>query len=256
MEETDWDAYGTGNYEKCADCMVHSGYEATAVMDTVRHPLKAAAVALRGVRTKGEMAPEIPLDRQRPAEYVLSGHVDEAMARLGERRPARARRGRARLAPPAPVRVSRASPIKRRDLPRPPQHRGEHAGKIRGSVLGERDQRRRRQFARGRVGDRAHDDERDAGCRGDAGDHIAFEVDGERAGFGPGAALFGRCRENAGGSQHRSFERADAAPEVGDAGGKAAPARASSGRSAMTFGRNDHVARAQLRRQAPRRCRS
>ena len=33
MEETDWDAYGTGNYEKCADCMVHSGYEATAVMD-------------------------------------------------------------------------------------------------------------------------------------------------------------------------------------------------------------------------------
>ncbi len=71
MEETDWDAYGTGNYEKCADCMVHSGYEATAVMDTVRHPLKAAAVALRGVRTEGEMAPEISLDRQRPAEYVF-----------------------------------------------------------------------------------------------------------------------------------------------------------------------------------------
>ena len=86
MEETDWDAYGTGNYEKCADCMVHSGYEATAVMDTVRHPLKAAAVALRGVRTQGDMAPEIPLDRHRPAEYVLSGHVAAAMARLGERR--------------------------------------------------------------------------------------------------------------------------------------------------------------------------
>ena len=32
MEETDWDAYGTGNYEKCADCMVHSGYEATRSM--------------------------------------------------------------------------------------------------------------------------------------------------------------------------------------------------------------------------------
>ena len=31
MEDTDWDAYGTGNYEKCADCMVHSGFEATAV---------------------------------------------------------------------------------------------------------------------------------------------------------------------------------------------------------------------------------
>jgi hypothetical protein len=83
MEETDWDAYGTGNYEKCADCMVHSGYEATAVLDSVRNPMKALKVALHGVRTEGEMAPEIPLDRQRPAEYVLSKHVDEALARLG-----------------------------------------------------------------------------------------------------------------------------------------------------------------------------
>jgi hopanoid biosynthesis associated radical SAM protein HpnH len=82
MEETDWDAYGTGNYEKCADCMVHSGYEATAVMDSVKNPLKAAAVALRGIRTDGEMAPEMPLDRQRPANYVFSRHVEEAMARL------------------------------------------------------------------------------------------------------------------------------------------------------------------------------
>jgi hopanoid biosynthesis associated radical SAM protein HpnH len=83
MEETDWDAYGTGNYEKCADCMVHSGYEATAVLDSVRHPLKALGAALRGVRTEGEMAPEIPLDRQRPAEYVLSKHVEGTLARLG-----------------------------------------------------------------------------------------------------------------------------------------------------------------------------
>ena len=82
MEETDWDAYGTGNYEKCADCMVHSGYEATAVVDAVRHPLKAAKVALFGIRTEGEMAPEIRLDRQRPAEYVHSRHVEAAMARL------------------------------------------------------------------------------------------------------------------------------------------------------------------------------
>ena len=83
MEETDWDAYGTGNYEKCADCMVHSGYEATAVMDAVHHPLKAAAAAVRGVRTEGKMAPEIPLDRQRAAQYVFSRHVEEAMTRLG-----------------------------------------------------------------------------------------------------------------------------------------------------------------------------
>ena len=31
MEETDWDSYGHTKNEKCADCMVHSGYEATAV---------------------------------------------------------------------------------------------------------------------------------------------------------------------------------------------------------------------------------
>jgi hopanoid biosynthesis associated radical SAM protein HpnH len=89
MEETDWDAYGTGNYEKCADCMVHSGYEATAVQDAVRHPLKALAVSLRGVRTDGAMAPEIPLDRQRPAQYVFSRHVDQKLAeiRITEARP-------------------------------------------------------------------------------------------------------------------------------------------------------------------------
>jgi hopanoid biosynthesis associated radical SAM protein HpnH len=82
MEETDWDTYGTGNYEKCADCMVHSGYEASAVVDSVRHPWKAAKVALFGVRSEGEMAPEIPLDGQRPAEYVHGLYVEAAMARL------------------------------------------------------------------------------------------------------------------------------------------------------------------------------
>ncbi|HVW54468.1 MAG TPA: adenosyl-hopene transferase HpnH [Rhizobiaceae bacterium] len=82
MEETDWDAYGTGNYEKCADCMVHSGYEATAVMDTVRHPLKALAVTLRGIDTEGPLAPEIPLDGQRPAQYPFATHVQKKLAEI------------------------------------------------------------------------------------------------------------------------------------------------------------------------------
>jgi hopanoid biosynthesis associated radical SAM protein HpnH len=34
METTAWDRYGTGRNEQCADCMVHCGYEATAVDDT------------------------------------------------------------------------------------------------------------------------------------------------------------------------------------------------------------------------------
>jgi hopanoid biosynthesis associated radical SAM protein HpnH len=87
MDETDWDSYGTGNYEKCADCMVHSGYEASAVKDTVRRPWKAALVALRGVRTEGPMAPNIPIENQRPAEYVFSRNVAE---RLGEAQAAEA----------------------------------------------------------------------------------------------------------------------------------------------------------------------
>ena len=82
MESTDWDRYGTGNYEKCADCMVHSGYEATAVTDAVTKPWKALAVSLRGPETDAPMAPDIPLDRQRPAEYVFSRHVQDALDRM------------------------------------------------------------------------------------------------------------------------------------------------------------------------------
>ncbi|MGH6609718.1 MAG: adenosyl-hopene transferase HpnH [Burkholderiaceae bacterium] len=82
MNDTNWDAYGTGNYAKCADCMVHSGYEATAVQDAVRHPWKALGVALRGVKTDGAMAKEIPLDAQRPAEFVFSRHVESKLAEI------------------------------------------------------------------------------------------------------------------------------------------------------------------------------
>ncbi len=85
MEETEWDKYGTGNYEKCADCMVHCGYEPTAVTDTVSHPLKALGVFLKGVNTDGEMAPEIPLDHQRPAEFVFDGLVKTLSQQIAEK---------------------------------------------------------------------------------------------------------------------------------------------------------------------------
>jgi hopanoid biosynthesis associated radical SAM protein HpnH len=87
MEETDWDKYGTGNYEKCADCMVHCGYEASAVNDTVRRPWRAAWVAFRGVRTEGPMAPEIALENQRPAEYVFSRNVAEKLDEIRKTTP-------------------------------------------------------------------------------------------------------------------------------------------------------------------------
>jgi hopanoid biosynthesis associated radical SAM protein HpnH len=82
METTDWDSYGTGAYEKCANCMAHCGYEATAAEAMFSSPLTAIKVALRGPRTEGEMAPEIPLERQRPAQYVFSGQVQQKLSEL------------------------------------------------------------------------------------------------------------------------------------------------------------------------------
>ncbi len=84
MEETEWEKYGTGNYEKCANCMVHCGYEPTAADDSIRHPWKALKVALRGPRTDGPMVADIPLDGQRPAEYVFETNVQKALRELHE----------------------------------------------------------------------------------------------------------------------------------------------------------------------------
>ncbi|MCZ6523896.1 MAG: DUF3463 domain-containing protein, partial [Alphaproteobacteria bacterium] len=84
MAETEWTAYGTGNYEKCADCMFHSGYEPTAIADSVRPPLEALKVALMGPDTEGEMAPEIPLEKARRAVYVFEGQVDAFVSELDQ----------------------------------------------------------------------------------------------------------------------------------------------------------------------------
>ncbi|MDR3524679.1 MAG: adenosyl-hopene transferase HpnH [Acetobacteraceae bacterium] len=82
METTEWDKYGTGKYEKCADCMVHCGYEATAVTEAVTKPWKMAKLGMFGIKTKGAFAPELSLANQRPAEYVFSAHVQTAMEKL------------------------------------------------------------------------------------------------------------------------------------------------------------------------------
>jgi hopanoid biosynthesis associated radical SAM protein HpnH len=79
METTKWDQYGTGRYEKCADCMVHCGYEPTAAEDALAHPLKLMLTSLRGPRTDGPFAPELDTSNQRPAEYVFSKHVEQAL---------------------------------------------------------------------------------------------------------------------------------------------------------------------------------
>jgi hopanoid biosynthesis associated radical SAM protein HpnH len=82
METTDWDAYGTGRYEKCANCMAHCGYEPTAVDASLKRPLKALALAISGVRNEGPMAPEISLADQRPAKYVFDSQVQLRLSEI------------------------------------------------------------------------------------------------------------------------------------------------------------------------------
>ncbi len=87
METTDWDSYGTGRYEKCANCMVHCGYEPTAVTDTVANPLKGLKVMLKGIETEKPMVEDIPLHNQRPATYVFEKQVTNFMHDLHEEKP-------------------------------------------------------------------------------------------------------------------------------------------------------------------------
>jgi hypothetical protein len=90
METTEWDSYGTGKYEKCANCMAHCGYEPTAANLAVKHPLKALKIALFGVRTSGPMAPEISLANQRPAQYIFSQQVQKTLTQLNAEKAAKA----------------------------------------------------------------------------------------------------------------------------------------------------------------------
>jgi hopanoid biosynthesis associated radical SAM protein HpnH len=55
MAETRWEKYGSSSNPKCAGCMAHCGYEATAVEDMLKHPLKALYTSVRGPKTSGAM---------------------------------------------------------------------------------------------------------------------------------------------------------------------------------------------------------
>ena len=86
MDGTEWDKYGTGNYEKCSDCMAHCGYEASAVTDVFKNPLKAIAVALNGPKTEGKMAKEIDLSKSRDPDFVFDSHVQKMMKEIHEKK--------------------------------------------------------------------------------------------------------------------------------------------------------------------------
>jgi len=50
IDDTQWDQYGLGKDPRCADCMVHSGFEPTAVMDAVKNPLKPMMTRFKNYR--------------------------------------------------------------------------------------------------------------------------------------------------------------------------------------------------------------
>jgi hopanoid biosynthesis associated radical SAM protein HpnH len=87
MDGTEWEKYGVGNYEKCADCMVHCGFEGTAVAHSVKNPLKVLSLSLRGIKTDGAMAKDISLDNQRKADFVFSSHVEKKLAEIRAKNP-------------------------------------------------------------------------------------------------------------------------------------------------------------------------
>ena len=84
IETTDWDSYGVGRYEKCADCMVHSGFEPTAVNAILSHPIKGLMVALKKPRTEGAFAPDIDLSNQRPAVYAYEKQLESLIDGMAE----------------------------------------------------------------------------------------------------------------------------------------------------------------------------
>ena len=89
INDTEWEKYGTGNYEKCANCMVHCGYEPTAAEDSIKNPLKALKVALMGPKTDGDMVPDIPLNNQRSAEYIFEKQVKQSLVKIREEKNSR-----------------------------------------------------------------------------------------------------------------------------------------------------------------------
>jgi hopanoid biosynthesis associated radical SAM protein HpnH len=73
LSETPWDKYGTVKNPKCAGCMAHCGYEATAVEDMLANPLKALLTSIKGPRTEGEMVPELTPQYEDKPKPTLAG---------------------------------------------------------------------------------------------------------------------------------------------------------------------------------------
>jgi hopanoid biosynthesis associated radical SAM protein HpnH len=87
MEETEWERYGVGRNPRCNNCMAHCGYEGTAVDDAFTNPLKALLVKLRGPRTRGPMAPELPIlyRTDAPQGPIQTVHIPVSAVKVADR---------------------------------------------------------------------------------------------------------------------------------------------------------------------------
>ncbi|MGH9204493.1 MAG: DUF3463 domain-containing protein, partial [Vicinamibacterales bacterium] len=52
METTDWKAYGFGRDPRCDTCMMHCGYEGSAIQEAMSSPKAFAELAWRSARPK------------------------------------------------------------------------------------------------------------------------------------------------------------------------------------------------------------
>ena len=82
IEKTDWKQYGTGNYEKCRDCMTHCGYEPSALNYTFQNPIESLTNKLFGIKTSGPVVEEISQQTARPAEDLYERILESKMYEL------------------------------------------------------------------------------------------------------------------------------------------------------------------------------
>lgn len=73
MDTTDWHAYGRGRDPRCADCMVHCGYEPSAVIDsvsTVKNMWRSFRDSLPSVAARKRASPEPAVTEAKPEPVV------------------------------------------------------------------------------------------------------------------------------------------------------------------------------------------
>ena len=176
MEGTEWDKYGVGKYEKCANCMVHCGFEGTAATDAIKHPLKMLP------------DPDARREDRRPDGAGYRPVASSARRSSSSHAMSRTRCPRSGPASPTPQRSRQRSSSanalpdvarradQRRHLARAAQQRGQHAAERDAAIRLHRHQRRRRQDMPGIVGDHPQHRERQVARRREAGRRPAHSM--------------------------------------------------------------------------------